>query len=929
MTTAIEKLEERQRRASDPRISAWVSASAGAGKTTVLVRRILRLLLSEGVFPENILAITYTKAAAGEMASRINTMLMHWSTCGEKDLTESLCKTLGAMPTSQHRHRARRLFKKTLNLTGAIKIQTIHGFCQSLLRSFPFEANVTPGFRVIDNIVPIVRESKVQMLREPHIKKHLETIALEGTMRTFDEILEKIIAERSKFETFFAHHKTVKNAVKNLYTILGLTSNQTIQNVQKSYEKSFFEPEMRRIIQSHERMIAEQLKSTKSKTLEKRLEDIAASTSAKDWLLLEKTLFKKGGELKGASRFLKEQNAMILRPIQQMREKYQAEKIRVDIAEKTAAMLSIARDFTDKYARAKRKRNILDFDDILIKTKSLLEDTTIAPWILYKTDRGHAHILLDEAQDTSLIQWEVIRHLSLPSFDGSKDTHGTMFAVGDKKQSIYAFQGADPESFEQQKTRFLQQGQRPQQSFEHVRLNASFRSAGPILEWIDKTFCNAWQGICHHTIHHHYSSEIQLLPLLHKTSSSDRTNAVWAWEMASIIQHQIGKYLPCRDLHIKARDILVLVRSRTSFVRSLMRALKEKNIPVAGSDRMMLRDHIAVEDVCALLQFMLLPQDDLNLACVLKGPLIGLREQDIFLFAIDRGETCLWHSLQKYTRETNKFSTVVSYLEGWINGAGHLCPFETIDAILHTVCPLGVICNLQTNLYGHQAFEARLGIEAREILTDLLQVAITFEDTEIPTLQGFLHYVHTTPCETKRNNDQSQRNEVRIMTVHGAKGLQAPVVILPDCFKPLPQKPGFLWNSHNKICLWSGNKHTKTLEYDLARTTVNTTLFNTAQKQEEDRRLLYVAMSRAENILICGGKDAKGHKNTHSDSPCWYNYLRKGIEKLKIKGRTYTPYDKKNQEIWQKNAKKPQGGKVYHQATYLEKQLKRDRERNH
>jgi len=554
----------------------------------------------------------------------------------------------------------------------------------------------------------------------------------------------------------------------------------------------------------------------------------------------------------------------------------------VRLASLNAALLTVASAMVGHYTRYKRYRDKLDFDDLIIKTCELLAEENMVPWVLFKLDEGIDHILVDEAQDTSRNQWRVIEELSGEFFAGRgsrENTLRTLFVVGDEKQSIFSFQGADPYEFARMQEFFGGRVDKIQQGWE-IFLEYSFRSTRTVLEVVDTVFSKTEtrQGVVfdlarpvrHLPFRAGQAGIVELWPLV-RTASKDKP-APWqmptgidagdnaasrlAGKIADTIHGWIAQkeILASKNRPIRAGDILILVQSRGAFVELLMRALKSRDVPVAGIDRMTLTEEIAVMDLLALAQFGLLPKDDLTLASLLKSPLAGLTEEELYDICYAR-EGTLWASVQQ------KNPALAAWLQGWIAKAGAVTPYAFFAEALNTPCFADAVS-------GRRAFYGRLGFDIQDALDEFLNSCLHYEQSHTPSLQKFVDWFSRGEAEIKREQDAGKMDLVRIMTVHGAKGLQAPIVFLPDTVKKLHDhnkaRAHLLWpENETGVPLWSPRQEFEAPVYTARQREAR------AHQEEEYRRLLYVALTRAEDRLyICA---YHGVRNPKPD--CWYSLV--------------------------------------------------------
>jgi ATP-dependent helicase/nuclease subunit A len=545
----------------------------------------------------------------------------------------------------------------------------------------------------------------------------------------------------------------------------------------------------------------------------------------------------------------------------------------------TKAALTLAQRLNDDYEDLKKQRSLLDFEDLIAKTADLLTRDGVGAWVHYKLDQGIDHILVDEAQDTSPVQWAVIKSLAEDFYSGrsAREVRRTIFAVGDEKQSIYSFQGAKPERFAAERARTQEDVRASGQSFNTVRLPLSFRSTTDVLAAVDQVFSleeNA-RGLT-----------FDRDPIVHRSNRLGHPGAVDLWDvvipevvdagedwtapfdatpdkapsaiLAARIAHSVSDMIGRQTIidkgierPIKPGDILVLVRKRDAFVNALTRALKRRdNIPVAGADRLRLTSHIAVQDLLALGRFLVLPQDDLSLAALLKSPLFDLCEEDVFEVAALRPDRMsVWqHLCQIADEQPLRFSTAAGKLKNLLSLSRHLSPHDLFARVLG-------------QLGGRRSFLGRLGSEAGDILDEFLTFALDHEGKGLPGLQSFVSTLEMESPEVKREQD-SGRNEVRIMTVHASKGLEAPIVFLVDggskaFISSHVPKLRLLPQEGLEIPAWVP---AKTLSNSL--TTLDDERLKAAT-EEEYRRLLYVGMTRAaDRLIVCGYRGTRLNPDT-------------------------------------------------------------------
>jgi ATP-dependent helicase/nuclease subunit A len=951
-----------QQLAAHPHHSVWVAASAGSGKTKVLTDRVLNLLL-EGCDPTRILCLTFTKAAAAEMANRVRVRLGEWTILSDNDLQKSLENLQGFPPSDEKLKRARTLFGLTLDTPGGLKIQTIHSFCQSLLKRFPLEAGLSPFFEVANDTQRqiLLKTASHSVMEDP---RHQE-LTLRFSEQTLGELNEFILQSRDRFgglkeipdhpreggdpgafsapmpgsrifrkaklsQSFSKFRDDANGEDDDLKALPhNLISHIPLEGLKQNL--SLFE-EGSPSDQTRGRALAHFLSLSTEEKIQ-RYEDytslfLTQKGERRACILTQKAalkspLFKD---------LLEEEGTRV--------ERWLTDYHTLEISIVSEAFLKYGLAFLETYEALKKAQSLLDYEDLILKSAALLKNPG-CHWVLYKLDGGLDHILVDEAQDTSPTQWQVIRAIAEEFYANSVDDprNRTLFIVGDGKQSIYSFQGADPAVFTQMQQDLSTFARNSGQTWKDIDLTVSFRSTPQVLAVVDAVFSAC--PLLPHPLHHlpfrkESVGHVEIWPLI----KQEEDDPLESWSpsfiqrrpdspqrrLAQVIAKTIKGWLSCPgplSCPVSPGDILILVRRRTGFVDTLIRALKEHDVPVAGIDRLWLLDSLAVQDLLKIGEFLLLPEDDLTLATVLKGPLCNLSDEDLFKLAYsnpslrtpipnhsgsfsiqersriksgmteERVETqqpsdgldtlrvietqnpdgviqvpafarmirdlnsygrspyaprkdTLWKRLQN----DEKHEDVKSLLKDLLSRVDFLTPFALFSYILGP-------------LEGKKKWQTRLGPESLDSLDEFLNLCLNFQEDKTPSLQGFLHWVSQEVIELKRDLDQS--NQVRIMTVHGSKGLQAPIVFLPDTTQLPSTLPPFEFDEDTLVWLPPASKDipiTKELKQKFRK-----------KQQEEYNRLLYVALTRAEDALyVCGWEG--------SAQETWYDLVTEGIKKI-------------------------------------------------
>ncbi|XDA98238.1 double-strand break repair helicase AddA [Sulfitobacter sp. LCG007] len=876
-----------QIRAADPLASTWLSANAGSGKTRVLTDRVARLLLG-GTDPQHILCLTYTKAAASEMQNRLYARLGKWAMMPETQLRDEL-RALGeegVIPPGMLRS-ARRLFARALETPGGLKIQTIHSFCASLLRRFPLESGVSPQFTEMDDrAAELLRAEIVDEMADGADAPLVEDVARYLTDENFGSFTAAVVKHREAFA-----------APLGLPGLLALFGQPADLDEDRIAAGVFLGGEADLI----ERFIAAMLEKGGNDAKDAAKLALCRNPGFDSLPSLE-TVMLYGA--KAATPFGAKTGKLPTKPTRTLLadampdwdalmsrvEAAREPRLSLLAARKALALHRFATRFLAIYAERKLDHGWLDFDDLITRTRDLLSESSVASWVLYKIDGGISHILVDEAQDTSPAQWDVIRKLAHEFAAGAgvePDRTRTIFVVGDKKQSIYSFQGADPRAFDAMQEEFRTRIEAARQRFQVAALAYSFRSSPAVLRIVDHCFRDRpGAGFDTDTGHIAYREplpgRVDLWPVVQRqedpeegdwTDPVDRRGAshhavILARRVADQIRRLVEEehYIPdvgpdgYMRRRIRPGDFLILVQRRSEIFSEIIRACKNARLPIAGADRLKVGAELAVKDLAALLNFLALPEDSLSLATSLKSPLFGWDEQALFDLAHRRDKPHLWQALRERGAD---FPETLAMLRDLRAQVDFLRPYDLIERIL-------------TRHGGRRKLLSRLGREAEDGIDALLSQALAYERSTVPSLTGFLVWMETDDLEIKRQIDAAT-DQIRVMTVHGAKGLEAPIVILPDTIRKPPQ----IRSSIVEV----GDRPVWRVGGDEAPEPMRDVLGAMRQAEENERlRLLYVALTRAEKWLIVA---AAGELPGNGES--WYQIVEKamheaGAEEILIEG---------------------------------------------
>ncbi|MFC3441474.1 double-strand break repair helicase AddA [Sphingobium rhizovicinum] len=851
MARALQKLLGDQARAAAPDAHVWLSASAGTGKTHVLTARVFRLLL-QGVRPENILCLTFTKAGAAEMADRIHDRLAAWVQMDGPALAKDLM-ALGEDHGPDMQDHARRLFAEVLESTGGgLRIQTIHGFCQQLLTAFPLEADLAPGFRPLD-----------QREQSSLARQALADLVVRAQERDDTTLMAALQALSLRLGEGGAEQFLLRCAARGealdglpewiapwLGAELGLPEGDIDQWLADQCSDDMFD------MRALDWIVRANVDWGKSRALE-RCDRIAAwraldpAGRAAGLADLHRAWSKADGDFLDSKGFVPPVDGyadMAMRLYERCGDLI-AMKLRAEYAALLAQALHAGRGYARDYGDAKRLAGAVDFDDLIARAASLLAQDGIAEWIRYKLDQRIDHILVDEAQDTNVRQWTIVAALTAEFFagEGAKgDKVRTIFTVGDFKQAIFGFQGTSPEAFRVAHTAFQRHAEAAEQDFFTLSLDQSFRSTPAVLDVVDRTIATLRGerlgldgGEVRHISANRHPGEVMLWkPVIANLSEEAEGEEDWAEDQERVLAQRIarqikqwiddGLMLESRGRPVRAGDIMILVRRRSELARLIVARLYEEQVAVAGIDRLRLNAPLAVRDLLAALRFAVQPEDELNLAALLVSPLIGWTQDELMTRLIGR-RTGLWRHLNQ-TLDAG----LLAPLRALLGVADFTTPYRYLEAML------------SGPMDGRRKLIARLGAEAADPIEELLNAALAFESDDHPSLQRFIDWFDRGEVEIVRDA-AAAGDMLRLLTVHGAKGLQAPIVILADaCLDPDAgnRADSLVWNGLPILAPRKAEKQGPIGDVAAAAAQV---------EREEHWRLLYVALTRAEEKLVVAG----------------------------------------------------------------------------
>lgn len=885
---AFPTLKGEQAEASHPESGdVWLSASAGTGKTQVLTARVLRLLLHDSP-PESILCLTFTKAGAAEMANRINEILGAWVRL-PPDLLYRDLEALGEASGPEARAKARTLFAKVLDARGGgLRIQTIHSFCQSLLGGFPAEAGLIPGFRAIEG-----REEET--LAQTVLAQMVADAETGGQLGLIDRLQR--LSLRLGEDAARAHLDRCARDPEAMEALEGGIEAR----VRRWLNLGELDPEALLLAActdgGFDRAALDQLRTMNQEwgtaTGIKRVEAIS------DWLAMqpeerlrkitvltevwattegEIRSFKKGkaptddGYVPLAEALFEHFNGLL------------ELRLLARTADDIANALIVGQAYSRSYSEAKRAQGVVDFNDLIRHTVKLLDKNGIGDWIRYKLDQATDHVLVDEAQDTNARQWDIVKAIAGEFYAGEGAKAGvvrTLFTVGDYKQAIFGFQGTDPREFEKAKAHFSNLAGGADREVGDLSLVHSFRSGRAVLDVVNQvieTVSPAAMGLDkapdpHVSARVGQSGSVTLWPPVRPEQAEEESEeAEEKWladselKLAADIARKVKDWTHGQNrlrLRNEARDaepgdVLILVRKRGELARTIVSRLHEAGVPVAGVDRLTLNAPIVVQDLMSCIRFVLQPDDDLNLAALLVSPLLGWSQDELYERGKHRKGVSLWQHLGDYKPQP---------LLNLLGAADLSTPHRFLEEIL------------SGPMQGRRKLIARLGEEARDPVEELLNQALAFEREVTPSLQLFVDWFDRGQVEVKRDSAQSG-GAVRVMTVHGAKGLQAPIVVLADA----TSDPDF---KQSRELDWRADEHLslpifRPRKGELAGSLKTSAEASDARDAEENWRLLYVALTRAEEHLFVGGALKSRQLENGMGEKCWHLQVDRAMTALGV-----------------------------------------------
>jgi len=942
--------------ACNPAFNATVSASAGSGKTWLLITRIVRLLIA-GADPGNIIALTFTRKAAGEMQIRLNQRLFAMATADEKMLEQQL-QMIGCSIDQNNKTIAAGLYEKLIHSLYPIRIQTFHSFCQDILSRFPLEADIPPGFELIedtsllerqawqalfDKANPLIKKSAIKQASDfapagQKLVEHLDIIMqfCNGPDNTLTA-LSSFLAHRSDWWAYTAHTaQPVDFACRALAQSLQLDENLT-RDGQKPAAQFLNESNTEKLL-----IFSNLLREIKNITSEKHADSIdTALQDEKDsetrFSLIASAFIKKDGEkliqgrqhsaalekklgTENASRFI-ELHDEIAEKIQRVNEQNK----RLLSLKLNSAWYFAGHQYVEIFQQLKREMRLLDFTDLEWKCYELLQHADNAHWVQYKIDQRIDHILIDEFQDTNPTQWHLLSPILEEIAAGPEQRARSVFLVGDEKQSIYSFRRANP-ALQFMASQWLADNLQARAT----PLDFSRRSSAAIIECVNQIFeqpdiKDIMTGYSmHDTWLKTLPGQVMLCELFEEdeTVRDDAANDSTTSDVAEdsnhatsrqagyfrnplkqpreislkTIRHKEAGYIARQILQLKNGhslitdnnvvrplefgDIMILMRNRTH-IDIYEDALKQHGIAFIGSKKGGLLDNLEIQDLICLLNTLITPYSDLALAQVLKSPIFNASDEDLILIARENN-AAHWYERLLHLAADPEDNTVrpalsealrraASLLPRWQQLAEQLPVHDCLDRIFSegNIIKRYVAANRTAN-------REKVAANCQRFL----ELSLETDSGRYPSITRFLqqlnhlkYYSSNPPEEPLSKSDESR---VRLMTIHGSKGLESPVVFLADCNSTSSNR-----DTYASLVRWPAEE-SRPVNFQLQLNKDNTDQVTQKLQQEklgeqtrEELNLLYVALTRAREQLYISGI-----KNRKSNDRSWYQIIASGMENI-------------------------------------------------
>lgn len=877
--------------------SIWVSASAGSGKTTILVKRLLSLILND-VDISKIVCITYTKTGAQEMKERVLKSLSSWAISSDRELENIIEETIGIKATQKNMKKARILFAKVLDNMDNLRIFTIHSFCQQIISRFPIEAGIMPNFRIIDeyqseSLIKITIEDLIlNSIDNSNTYKSLKLLISEKNEDDFYDFINKLISKRKNLEIL--REIDYENELKKQFNIFANDMTEILEEfISKDHSdiiRFYKEIENIEITEKQKEDYARIPILINDREKIDEYINIFLTNEFKKRKITDALARKLDNYDKSLKEILMEEQNRCYEYVQNIRN--------LECFNLTLATIDIGFKIIDNYRQLKFKQGILDFDDLITITLKLLQNTEYSAWINYKLDNGIEHILVDEAQDTSALQWRIVECLTNEFFvgEGSKENPRSIFIVGDEKQSIFKFQDANPQMFNKMYNFYKNLISNSRNSFYKINLDYSFRSVSTILNFVDTVFQNysyKISSIDRNIKHNNIRSGIGLVELWPLIDVEKNSEKPWSFNFDNDVetekQELLAKYIVNKIIELTSSDraivdrngknqritfgdIMILVKNRNPvFLSYLIRNLNSNKIPNSGLDRIDLFENLVIKDIISLLTFITFQDDDLSLANIVKSPILSLTEDDLYKLCRHKTENkiSLFEAMKKINRDSYEFLTKIIE-KGKNSGIYELCFYIMED------------CGVKNYIL------SRFGYDTNDILDKFMTFVWNYESDGNYSILSLLHFIkNNKKNKIKKDLESNNINQVRIMTIHASKGLQAPIVFIIDINSGI--------NCKEEKILWNKNRHDYEIPFYKTNTDSESEITNKIKEENKDElhseyfRLLYVALTRAENELyLCGLKNKSENQensleNIDSNRSTWFNLVKEAMTKLNAK----------------------------------------------
>ena len=870
--------------ACDPRRSVVVEACAGSGKTWLLVSRMLRLLL-EGAEPSELLAITFTRKAAQEMRKRLQDSLAELALVPEEQaLTLLEQRGLAAVDARRLLPTARGLYQRVLSSPIGLSVETFHSWFARLLEIAPLASGIPHAYALEDNTSELLEAAWQRLMQSLHRSDRSEKPSLREALMTIYEIAgdwngKKLIDAFITRRTEWWAARRQGDPLATLRVLCGEDGERDARlSLWREDELLAQFVRLARLLgqgTAKQQDVASGIETVVSAGADLarfgRLYDLLVTSKAEPRkLTLTRALTDKLGE--ADQQWLENHWTALARTLISLeRRSHDINVIRLN-----EAVFRVGEACLEHYQALKTERRVLDFSDLEWLARELITDPAHAAYLQSRLDSRYRHVLIDEFQDTNPLQWHIVRAW-LAAY-GEDAARPTVFIVGDPKQSIYRFRRADPRVF-QAATHMLMRSGADSLSTHQTRRNPiklvnALNQAMQGNDWYRPQSTQAQTA-----------GEVYRLPLVQIEPLPPAPEAGFALrdplhefplEMEDMRHRREGLQAGLALHAARERwqgekpllwsDILMLVRSRTH-LRDTERGLREAGVPFVSSRSGGLLDALEVSDLIALLRWLTVNADDHALAQVLKSPIVGASDDDLIQIA-RAGEGSWWQRLlsKSDSLQSDSLQRAVSLLSRWLPAAARLPVHDLLDLVMH-----------EGELHARYAISTPTFMRAQVLgnLDAFLALSLDLDAGRYPSIARFLDRLD----RLQKGREQEAPDEadvdaaldaVRIMTIHGAKGLEAEVVVLLDanCSDPGGDESGML-------CVWPQESpaptHVSIYGKSKERGQARDALFNEeeALRRQENWNLLYVAATRAkQQVIISGVHDGKDGDGIVSGS--WY-----------------------------------------------------------